>query len=170
MNSYVSKLLKSAIALTLLLTAFGCGKNDEQKDNLFHGMWVLDKFEAYDSISNVWIDDPVRIGVNGYILCDGQGHMGVHLTPKGYRDFDASKSIDSMNTDEVKELARFYQSNFVYFADYKTDGSTIEHSRLSATNPKEWGTVLARGFEFNGDTLILTARESIGADDCGYDG
>jgi hypothetical protein len=61
--------------------------------------------------------------------------------------------------NDLKELAKFYKSNFVYVANYKISNGTIEHNRLSATNPKDWGTVLARDFEFRHDTLILTPHE-----------
>ena len=88
--------------------------------------------------------------------------MSVHLYPRGYKDFDTNKSIDSLDLESLKELARFYQSNFVYFADYKIiDDSTIEHIRISATEPKNFGTKLTRSYEFRKDTLILTAHEKL---------
>jgi hypothetical protein len=128
----------------------------------FRGMWRLDKFESLDSVSNKWVDDTTFIGYTGYILYDGEGHMGVHLTPKGYKNFNSAKNIDSLNMDELKVLAKFYQSNFVYFGDYSfLNDSIIEHKRLSATEPKNWGTTLTRKFYFNKDTLILTAYEKI---------
>ena len=88
--------------------------------------------------------------------------MSVHLYPKDYKDFDTNKNIDSIDQESLKELAKFYQSNFVYFADYKIiNDSTIEHTRVSATEPKNWGTKLIRSFEFINDTLILTAHEKL---------
>lgn len=127
----------------------------------FQGMWKLDKFEIVDTTNGNWITDTTRIGYTGYILYDGQGHMAVQQTPKGYSDFDTNKNIDSLNIQELKKLAKFYRSNFVYFANYKIDSTVINHKRLSATNPKDWGTTLTRDFEFKGDTLILTAHEKI---------
>ena len=153
--------IKLILVLLTLSTLFNCSTNTRQADNKFQGMWKLDKFESFDSLANHWTDDSTRVGWDGYILYDGHGHMGVHLTPKGYRDFDSNKNIDSLNHDDLKELAKFYQSNFVYFADYNLAGTTIEHKRLSATEPKNWGASLTRDFDFKGDTLILTARESI---------
>ena len=53
------------------------------------------------------------------------------------------------------------KSNFVYFSDYTLADSTVEHKRLSATEPQNWGKSLTRNFEFKQDTLILTAHEII---------
>ena len=77
-------------------------------------------------------------------------------------DFDTNKSIDSLKHDDLKELAKFYKSNFVYFANYNLNGTIIDHDRLTSTEPANWGTTLTRDFDFKGDTLILTAHENIG--------
>jgi len=154
-------ILKSVFGIAIILTIYSCGSKGNKSNDKFHGMWQLDKVEAFDSSTNAWTDDTTRIGWNGYILHDGQGHMGVHLTPKGYKDFDTNKNIDSLKHDEVKALANFYKSNFVYFSDYILTDSTVEYKRLSATEPQNWGKSLIRDFEFKQDTLILTAHEII---------
>ena len=154
-------ILKSVFGLLTFLTIYSCGSKDTKSNDKFSGMWRLDKFEAFDSLTNTWTDDSTRVGWNGYILYDGQGHMGVHLTPKGYKDFDTKKNIDSLNHDELIALTKFYKSNFVYFSDYILTDSTVEHKRLSATEPQNWGKSLTRNFEFKQDTLILTAHENI---------
>jgi len=155
------KEIKLILGLLTLVTIYSCNTKSQQADNKFDGMWSLDKFEAFDSLTNRWTDDTTRIGWSGYILYDGHGHMGVHLIPKGYEDFDSNKNIDSLKYDDLKELAKFYKSNFVYFANYNLTGTTIDHKRLTATEPRSWGTTLTRDFEFKGDTLILTAHESV---------
>ena len=155
--------LKSVFGLLMCLTIYSCGGKDNKSNDKFIGMWRLDKFEVFDSLTNTWTDDSTRIGWNGYILYDGHGHMGVHLTPKGYKDFDTNKNVDSLNHDELVALTKLYKSNFVYFSDYTLSDSTIEHKRLSATEPQNWGTSLTRNFEFKQDTLILTAHEIIAA-------
>ena len=154
--------LKSILGLLLFLTIYSCGNKEQKICDKFHGMWRLDKFESFDSKTGKWTNDSTRTGYSGYILYDGQGHMGVHLTPKGYKDFDTDKNIDSLNLEDLKKLTKFYQSNFVYFADYDLTDSTIEHKLLSATEPKNWGSPWTRDFDFKKDTLILTAHESIG--------
>lgn len=125
-------------------------------------MWKLIQFEAYDSVNKRWNPDAKRTGWSGYILYDGAGHMGIHLMPKGYRDFDTNKNPDSLSNTQLKNLLNFYKSNYVYFADYYLSDSLINHKRLSATEPSIWGTVSTRAFQFKGDTLILTPVELIG--------
>ena len=153
--------LRLTFGLLTFLTIYSCGTKKIDTNDKFQGMWRLDKFEALDTLTNKWIDDTTRIGWNGYILYDGQGHMGVHLTPKGYKDFDTNKNIDSLNHDDLIALTKFYKSNFVYFSDYVLLDNSIEHKRLSATEPKNWGMSLERDFEFRQDTLMLTAKEAI---------
>lgn len=153
--------LRSIPGLLTFLILYGCGTKETETHDPFHGMWSLDKFEAYDRLTHTWADDSTRIGWTGYILYDGRGHMGVHLTPKGYKDFDTSQNIDSLKQDDLIALVKFYKSNFVYFSDYLIVDRTVEHKRLSATEPMNWGKSLTREFTFNQDTLILTAKEMI---------
>jgi hypothetical protein len=155
------KLSKLLFGLFMLWTISGCRNEEHNIDYKFHGMWRLDKIESIDKESGNWTYDSTFTGWTGFILYDGNGHMGTQITPKGYKDFDANKNIDSINIEDLKELVKFYQSNFVYFANYKINNGTIEHERLSATNPKDWGSVLTRDFEFRKDTLILTPHENI---------
>ncbi len=152
---------KSLLGLVTLLTIFSCGNKEQTNNDKFHGMWRLDKFETLDTVAGKWTDDTTRIGYTGYILYDGQGHMGVHITPKGYKDFDTNQNIDSLNHDDLIALAKFYKSNFVYFSDYIIDDKTVEHRKLSATEPKNWGKSVTRDFTFKQDTLILTPKEII---------
>lgn len=146
-----------------LLTAFSCTSNDPKNDSRFHGMWKLDIIESYDYISGTWSHWDTDQYHDGYILYDGMGHMAVHLTPKGYKDFDLSEHVDSLDMEGLKERLKFYETNFLYLAEYETTDNVIDHNRLSATDPKNWGTVLTQDFEFKNDTLILSARESIDA-------
>jgi hypothetical protein len=150
------------LGLIMLLTIFSC-KSKQTIDDKFNGTYRLDKFESFDSVSGKWMADKWRgKDADGFIQYDGKGHMSVHLYPRDYKDFDTNKNIDSLDHESLKELTRFYQSNFVYFADYKIiNDSTIEHTRISATEPKNWGTKLTRSFEFINDTLILTAHEKL---------
>lgn len=156
------KEIKLILGIVTLATIYSCSTKTLQDDNKFHGMWGLDKFESFDSLTNTWKAYPPLVGASGYIIYDGQGHMGVHLIPKEYKDFDTNKSIDSLQHDELKELVNFYKSNFVYFANYNLKGTIIDHDRITATEPANWGTTLTRDFDFKGDTLILTAHEKIG--------
>jgi hypothetical protein len=148
------------LGILIILTIFSC-TSKQTIDEKFNGTYRLDKFESFDSSSGKWVTDKWKgKHYDGLIQYDGKGHMSVHLYPKDYKDFDTNKNIDSLDHESLKELTRFYQSNFVYFASYKIiNGSTIEHHRISATEPKNFGTTLTRSFEFINDTLILTAHE-----------
>lgn len=150
------------LGLFILLADLGCTPR-RTIDGRFNGTYRLDKFESYDSVSGKWKADKWRgKDADGFIQYDGKGYMSVHLYPGDYKEFDTNKNIDSIDHESLKELAKFYQSNFVYFAEYKiVNDSTIEHTRISATEPKNWGTKLIRGFEFINDTLILTAHENL---------
>ena len=154
--------IKSVLGLIILLADLSCTQR-QTIDDKFNGTYKLDKFESYDPVSGKWITDKWRgKDADGFIQYDGKGHMSVHLYPRDYKDFDTNKNIDSIDHESLKALTKFYQSNFVYFADYKIiNDSTIEHTRISATEPKNWGTKLIRSFEFVDDTLILTAHEKL---------
>ena len=156
------KLTIPAIGLVSLIVLSGC-TSKQTIDDKFNGLYKLDKFESYDSISGKWKADKFHgKDYEGYIQYDGKGHMSVHLYPKEYKTFDTNKNIDTINQESLRELTKFYQSNFVYFANYKiVNDSTIEHHRVSATEPKNFGTTLTRNFEFKGDTLILSANEKL---------
>ncbi len=156
---YLSKLI--FILLTLGLISVCC-KKERTNESKLSGMWKLNKIESLDNNSGKWDYDSSFSGWTGYIIYDDSGHMGVEITPKGYKEFNSNKNLDSLSKDELKELVKFYKSNWVYFAEYKITGNTIEHKRLSATEPKDWGTILKRDFEFKTDTLILTPHETMG--------
>lgn len=155
---HYSRILFAIISFCALSS---CTQKTQSPDTKFSGSWKLEKIESIADTNDKWNYDSVFTGWTGYITYDGQGHMGVQITPKGYKDFNVSRSTDSLSNKELKELVKLYQSNWVYFASYKITGNTIEHLRLSATEPKNWGTTLTRDFEFRGDTLILTAHEIV---------
>jgi Lipocalin-like domain len=141
----------------------GCRDRSKNSMTAMRGMWKLDKYESLDSLSGKWHDTPGRIGYTGYILYDGIGHMGVQLLPPGFKDVSNVESIDSIPNEELKKLVKLHKSSFSYFATCNiSEGNTMEHHRISSNNPREWGTTIRRDFEFNGDTLILTAHELIG--------
>jgi hypothetical protein len=156
------KIYKFITRVLLIMMIGSCiDKKGANMENQFRGMWKLDKFESYDSMSKKWSDDVTRIGYSGFILYDGLGHMAVHLMPKAYSDFNPEGKLDSIGKDELRDLAKIYQANYVYFANYKIENGAVYHTKLSATNPKDKGSIAIRDFEFKGDTLILKPKEKI---------
>jgi len=130
----------------------------------FKGIWRLDKYEAFDSISRKWKDAPKRIGYFGYILYDGAGRMGVQLFPPDFNNLNDSTNIDSLNCNEIKKNATIQSKCFMYFANCTISAgqNVIEHHITSSNHPGDIGTTVKRNFEFREDTLILTAMELIG--------
>lgn len=142
----------------LFLLLFICAKSQKKtagSAEQFKGLWILDKYELYDSITKKWSTETGRIGYNGYILFDGNGHMALQITPAEYADFDVSKRKDSLG---IKVLVNYYNNNLIFFANYKVDGNEIEHEVLSSTNPESIGAILKRDFEIKGKTLLLTPK------------
>jgi len=132
------------------------------------GMYKLYIIENKDSTGE-WRQQEWGKGGDGYILYDGKGHMGVHITPGGYKDFpwmDEESSIntdrvnaktDSMTIEELKGAVKEFSSSYVYFGNYSVadTADVVTHNRITATIPAVWGTTVKRIFTFRGDTLIL---------------
>ncbi len=155
--------MKFAFIITLLLVMMfnSCSVQKTITQKKMRGMYSLYRFEALDP-SNDWVVDSSRIGYSGYILYDGLGHMAVHLSPKGYKDFDVKKNTDSLSHEELLARSKYYESNYVYFANAKISGNNIVHERLSATAPGNWGVSVTRQISFHQDTLYLTTTEKVG--------
>lgn len=147
--------------LIIFLALASCQKSDDKEP--LQGMWRLDRFESLDTATMTWEVDSTRIGYTGYILYDGLGHMAIHLQPAGYGDYEPAVVLDSLDRDSLIREARFFRSNYVYFANARADADSqyVSHFKLSATDPREWGTESVRFFEFRGDTLLLTTREEV---------
>jgi len=113
--------------------------------------------EQKDSITGEWSE--WRDGMQGYILYDNKNNMSVHLTTTGYEatDLRFPNFVDSISNEALKHLTNSY----VYFAKYSIDedDKTVEHARISHSNPGEWNNVVKRKYTFSGDTLILQPLE-----------
>jgi len=147
----------------MVLISFNANSQSNSLEQ-FKGMWRLDKYEAFDSITGKWQDAPKRLGYSGFILYDGAGHMGVQLFPPGFNKLNNSTSIDSLNINDLKEMATLQDKCFVYFGNCTITAGhhVIEHHIQSSNHPSDIGTTVKRNFEFKDDTLILTANEMIG--------
>jgi len=154
---------KFACAITLaFFFLVSCADRPTSKMAPFTGMWKLDKYESFDPTDSKWKPTVNRTGYAGYILYDGEGHMGVQLLPPNFMNLSI-KNTDSLSNGELQKNLRLYAASFDYFANCSiTDSNIIEHHRVSSNHPDEWGTIIERSFEFRGDTLILTAKELIG--------
>lgn len=155
----------TVIAAIVVLSSCS-GKKD--KKELLTGMYKLIISENLDS-AGVWQQDPWSKGGTGYIVYDGLGHMAVHITQEGYKEYNwlnrtdallpekIEARIDSMSVDELKEAVRKFAGSYAYAANYTMEDTAdvVVHHRLTASIPAEWGTIAPRAFSFSGDTVIL---------------
>ena len=156
------------IQLILFLLPACVSKTKVSRNELLHGMYKLYIIENKDSTER-WSQQEWGADGDGFIVYDGKGHMGVQITPKGYKDFqwmDEESSInnerlsaktDSMSVDELKNAVKEFSSSYVYFGNYSVDDTTdvVTHYRITSSIPAVWGTTVKRKFTFKGDTVIL---------------
>ena len=162
----------SFVAILVFMTA--CSENTKKtKESQLAGLYKLYITELQDS-TGTWHEDPWTKGGTGYIIYDGLGHMAVHITPEGYKDYNwltekasisrerVKAKTDSMSVAELKAAVLEFSSSFVYVANYSVEDSAqvVQHHRISASIPSVWGTVVRRGYAFSGDTLILSVLNS----------
>jgi len=159
--------MKIFFLITTVLFLSSCGEKKDKRE-LLTGMYKLIVSENLDT-NGVWRADPWAKDGTGYIVYDGLGHMAVHITREGYKDYnwlnrnDALKPekiearIDSMSVDELKAAVREFAGSYAYAANYTMEDTAdiVIHHRLTASIPAEWGTVAPRAFSFSGDTVIL---------------
>ena len=163
----VSKLM--SIGSVIILMAIGCSEK-KTNNSLLAGLYKLSRIENFDATTKQWSEDGLGKDGDSYILYDGVGHMAVHITSKGYKEFAwlperqaTSKEfldhyIDSMPSEQLRPAVKAFASSFVYTANYSVDNDSgmVTHNRLSSSVPSVWGTQVKRRFAFSGDTLILT--------------
>lgn len=150
---------KIIIAIVISMIAISCSQKVNQKEeNPFSGLWSLSTMEQRNPETGQWQE--WRNGMQGYILYDDKNNMSVHLTTSGYE----KTGIEFANfTDTISEAALKHLTNsYVYFAKYKVDKArgTVEHARISHSNPGDWNKIVTRNYTFKGDTLILKPVEN----------
>ncbi len=122
------------------------------------GMWELVSMDAFDSSDGTW--KTWNQGMQGYVLYEASGFMALHLSRKGYQNFQPSfpNFQDSIPLEALKHLTNSYH----YFAEYEIDSlaQQVHHKSLAHSNPSEWNKKVTRKMEFKGDTLILKPVES----------
>lgn len=161
-NQSFVRFLLPAISCCILLA--GCKSNSSKSKTT--GLWQLHIMEQQDS-SGQWHE--YNDGLQGLLLYDGQGHAALHMLPKDYADTDIDfiGTIDLDYTDSVSyEELRHKAQSYVYIARYEVVESEgiIKHTRLTASNPEDWGKTVNRKYYFSGDTLVLQPAEEDLAD------
>src|SRR5215213_11709352 len=163
----VSKLM--GVSSLIVLTAIGCS-GTKTDNSILAGLYKLSQIENFDTTTKQWRADDLGTDGDSYILYDGVGHMAVHITSKGYKDFSwlperqatnkefLEHYIDSMPAEQLRPAIKQFTSSFVYTANYSVDNDSgiVTHDRLSSSVPSVWGTQVKRRFAISGDTVILT--------------
>ena len=135
---------------------FSCHEPLDERSPQLEGLWELHVMEQKDSLGNwgLW-----RNGMQGYLLYDATENMSIHLMDKGYEKFELEfpNFSDTIPLEALKHLTKSY----VYFGKYEVDEAkgNVQHTRISHSNPKDWGGVVQRRFCFKGDTLIISPVE-----------
>jgi hypothetical protein len=169
----ISKLTSIKSIIDLLLTTtllISCSNKGNDTRNKIAGMYKLLSIEKLDSTTQHFYEDDFGKAGDSYIIYDAAGHMAVHITSKGYRDFAwlpekqgtdkkaLAQYIDSMPLEQLKPALTELSSSFTYIANYSINDTShiVTHNRLSCSIPSAWGTQVKRRFSFSGDTLILS--------------
>jgi hypothetical protein len=162
-----SKLI--SVSSLIVLTAVSCS-DTKTNNSMLAGMYKLSQIENLDTTTKQWKADALGKDGDSYILYDGVGHMAVHITSKGYKDFSwlperqatskefLDRYIDSMPSEQLRPALKEFASSFVYTANYTVDNDSgiVTHDRLSSSVPSVWDTQVKRRFTITGDTVILT--------------
>ena len=131
-----------------------------QQQEAVKGLWKLFSMEVKDSLGN-W--SAYRGGMQGFLLYDGNGSMALHLSTDGYEntDLEIKNFTDTIALEKLQYLTNFYG----YMGQYRIidSASIVEHTRISHSNPNDWGKTVQRRFAFSGDTLVITPVESANA-------
>ncbi|MEQ9424606.1 MAG: lipocalin-like domain-containing protein [Cyclobacteriaceae bacterium] len=150
--------LPIAIICIFLFTACSEKKTEQaRQENPLEGLWSLHIMEQKDPETGEW--RLWRDGMQGYLLYDATENMALHLTVDGYQDTDLQ--FPNFNDSIPDEALRHLTGSYVYFAKYSVNenGNTVQHARISHSNPAEWNDVVMRRYSFSGDTLILQPAE-----------
>ncbi len=120
------------------------------------GLWNLIVMEVKDD-NGTYV--PWNGGMGGKLLYDGNGNGSLHLYTKDYKNYEVEfpNFTDSIPQEALKHLT----NNYFYMANYNIDTAknVIHHTRISHSNPKDWGKTVTRRYSFIGDTLVLVPAE-----------
>jgi len=147
---------KSILGLLILLFLLACEQKKESIQIPILGLWKLHVMEIKNDQGqwNEW-----RQGMSGYLLYEDSGYMSLHLTPKSYPDTDLQfkNFTDTMQLEQLQYISQNYNYTGSYSIDI--DSSIVSHTKLSHSNPNEWGEISRRKFSFVGDTLFVVPTE-----------
>lgn len=133
-----------------------CSNPKESSTPTVTGLWKLHSMKIRNSETGIWSD--YRGGMQGFLLYDGNQNMAIHLTDADYEKTDLvfPNFTDTIPEEALKHLTKSYY----YIGEYKLlSDSMVQHTRISHSNPGDWGKVVKRHYSFSGDTLVITPNE-----------
>ena len=137
-----------ALAMTLICVGTGGGKQDlpAQTAGAFQGTYDLVRTESLND-RGAWVPSTNLFGpgARGIIMYDGVGSMSVHIVR---RDRGGGGTAAMVN------------GYMAYYGGYEVDAERriVIHRREGHIDPDQATQVAERGFEFDGDFLILTVE------------
>lgn len=147
---------KEIIIIVVIAFLFSCKTESETSDfKKFTGRWSLLMVEIQADSNSTWKrgQDHYK-NLNGFIIYDGKGRMGMHHVTENYNQyqFALKGGLDSPTTNDL-----IHRANNFYFGEYKVNDSLniIEHQIESVNFENPWENVAKRKYVFSGDTLIL---------------
>lgn len=151
-------LLSSLLSLSLL---WSCTPQKETPvKEPIQGLWSLVSMQVKDSAGH-WSD--WNGGMQGNLLYDGSGHMSLHLSTHDFHEFDSA--YPNFTKDISLEALEHQTNTYFYMGVYTIDleRQIVQHTRISHSNPKDWGVTVERKFQFWGDTLVVEPVEATNA-------
>lgn len=140
----------------LLFISLSC-KEDRKTQSPLVGLWKLESMKVRDTATNTW--GHYRGGMDGYLLYDANGHVALHLYDKGYEK--AGMAFPNFSDSIPLEALKYITKSYYYMGNYKAlaADSIVSHTKLSHSNPSEFGMMAQRRFYFKGDTLVMQPVE-----------
>ena len=141
------RILMRSLVLALALACSIAADLTAQTAGTFAGTYDLVRVESLND-SGEWVTSADLFGPDplGIIMYDGVGSMSVHIVR---RDREAE--------DAVAGIVNGYMA---YYGRYEVDAArrVVTHRREGHINPDQADQEAERGFEFDGDLLILTVE------------
>lgn len=119
------------------------------------GLWKLYSMQVKNADGVLM---PYKNGMEGYLLYDDHKNMTIHLWQKGFKEY--SNGYPNFSEDIDLEDLQNLTKSYYYIGEYKLlNDSVVQHTRISHSNPNDWGETVQRKFTIVNDTLTITPAE-----------
>ena len=121
------------------------------------GVWKLTNYETKNSTGEILTQAPWHF-TDGLLMYDSKGNMAVQLVDDSHPKFPSGKFADIVKNQLTSEALKASLLGYLaYFGTYTVNeekGFITHHVKASTNNTS--GTDQQRGFELQGNSLILT--------------